>query len=240
MSKMYKKWTQEEVDFLSENIDKLSYREIANALDKTTKAVSNKAFSMNLKKVSPYTEEDEEFLMKYYGRASMKKLCKRIRKSERSIKHRMRMLEGTENVYIINGYYKTTDVAAITGVDNWTVVRWIQRGDLSGIRPNKLHYINPDAFWKFIKNNLHKCTVRNIDDQVLLTCPEWYQSAINERKKNYHAQPQRMKNWTTKEVALLNHYIFKGYSYNKIASELNRSYHSIKNKVNYLEQQKQQ
>lgn len=227
-------WKKDDIAYLKKNYMNMEYSEIADNLGKSVNAVSNKALSLKLKKVERYTEEDDQFLLKYYGRATMKKLCKRLGKSEYSIKKRIRLLEGTESAYVINGYYKTGDIAAITGVDTGTVARWIKRGELTGTRPSTYFYINPDSFWKFIKHNIHKCNVKNIDDQILLTCPEWYQGEINDRKRNYDKEIQFKKNWTTKEIALLRHYIHKGYDHNEIAKMLNRSYHSIHNKVNSL------
>lgn len=236
MSNKSKKWTSDEEEFLKENYLTMDYKDIANELGRTESAISNKALLLKLHKVERYTEEDDQFLLKYYGRTTMQRLCKRLKKSERSIKKRVKLLEGTEDMYIVNGYYQTRDIASITGVDIGTVVKWIKRGELNAIRPNNFYFVNPDAFWKYIKNNIHKCTVRNIDDQVLLTCPEWYQVIINDKKRNYHNEVQRMKLWTTKEIALLRHYLFKGYEHKEIAALLNRTYHSVNNKAKELNQ----
>ena len=91
-NKSLKEWTNKEIDFLKQNIEFLSYKEIAESLEKSIKAVMVKATKEKLihhgTKWSPF---EEEILQKNHC-LSIYDLVFLLQRSEKSIKHKAKEL----------------------------------------------------------------------------------------------------------------------------------------------------
>lgn len=62
------KWTQEEVDFLKENYNKTSVKEISEKLCRTIQSIYLKANKLKLLNIRNWTNEEDEILKAYYGK----------------------------------------------------------------------------------------------------------------------------------------------------------------------------
>ncbi len=76
------KWSKEDLEFLIENYNLISKREIANKLNKQESAVTQKAYRLRISKISHWSEEDINFLKENYSSMDnliLEKLLKRKR-----------------------------------------------------------------------------------------------------------------------------------------------------------------
>mgnify|MGYP000539449701 CR=1 FL=1 len=66
MGRSYRKWTEEEVEFLINNYHHMTSEEIGKILNRPPQMVRWKARQLGLKKRPRWTEEEIAFLVKYY------------------------------------------------------------------------------------------------------------------------------------------------------------------------------
>lgn len=87
-------WTKEETKFLKENFSKLSLEEIAEKLNRSTGSISGKAFWLRLspatrasrKRTRKIWEKEEiNYLSNNYGKQSVKRIAKYLKRSEYSV-----------------------------------------------------------------------------------------------------------------------------------------------------------
>ena len=102
---MARAWTDEEVEFLKENIDSMTYQQLANELKRTKNAVVGKCHRDGIKKdkykyirygekfnAKRWTEEEDEFLIKNNKTMTDKEIANHLGRTLSSIVNRKRLL----------------------------------------------------------------------------------------------------------------------------------------------------
>ena len=93
--KIHKKgWTKEELEYLNENYDKMSLKELSKGVGKAPSTVSLKLIKLGLdtkyKKEHYWTDEEIEYLLNNYSTSSMRALMKHLNKTESSIEGQLK------------------------------------------------------------------------------------------------------------------------------------------------------
>ena len=71
------KWTEEEINFLKENWNKKTHKQIAKELNRSISSIANKTRKMRLvDNTSKWTKEEEDFLKENWNKKLIKKLLK--------------------------------------------------------------------------------------------------------------------------------------------------------------------
>jgi AraC-like DNA-binding protein len=87
-SKTWQQWTQEQVDYLTENYGKLPLEEVAAHLGRSPSAVTTKFrrhSSGEPYTYRPWTKEDDEYLDKHYDYDKLAELAERFGKTEHAV-----------------------------------------------------------------------------------------------------------------------------------------------------------
>lgn len=131
------------------------------------------------------------------------------------------------------GIYKSMDtfgaktLAKFFNVDFRVVTRWIEKFDMpcekktyNGIN----HYdIDLEEFWKWAYKHRDIINWSKYDRGTLPLEPEW----VLTEKNNYKSGKSRSR-WTQQEILMVRSLLRKGKSYKEIASEMGRTYDSIR------------
>lgn len=88
-------FSQEEIDFIFENYDKLTYEEIAKEINRSLGTVSNKIRELGLIRQEFWNKEDEDILIKSFNQYSVEYISENILKNrtKSSIYHRCQILK---------------------------------------------------------------------------------------------------------------------------------------------------
>ncbi len=179
---------------------------------------------INSKKI--WTTDDDEFLLDSYGNTGMRYMVRELQRSEDAIRLRHKELTGTMDMHIAGGYITPRYLASVIGVDQRTVVYWIQE---SGLKAKQFHknikgdknryryFIDPYDFWNWLENNKQRVNFSHIERGVLLPEPYWLDDEI--RKATSLKRP---KSWTEEEDELAWMLWQGGVNYRDIARCLNR------------------
>lgn len=230
---MRKLWTEEEITYLIKYNKKKPLKEIAKDLGRSLNSIENKSQELTAKGVkfknrskNEWTLEEDDILLKDFGRYNINSLCKKLKRTRSAINHRLNFLCGTCEVEQVSDCYRIKTICEITGLNRSTINRFMNLGQLKYIQfDNITRVVDGDYFWKWIKENINKINVINISEDIFETLPTWYQREINNIKRS----SVRVKNsrWTKTEKALLKHYLTKDLTYKQIADKLGRSEYSV-------------
>jgi len=104
MSKQHKRWTKEEIEFLKQNINNLSYNQLAKKLNRSWSSIRNKTYELGLikePKTMPNIWDDKkiEFLKKHYLSMTYEELSKHLGICVKAIRRKLSKL-GLKKVYI--------------------------------------------------------------------------------------------------------------------------------------------
>jgi hypothetical protein len=104
MSKQHRLWTKEEIEFLKQNINKLSYSQLAEKLNRSWSSIRNKTYELGLikePKTMPNIWDDSkiEFLKKNYLSMTYEELSKHLGICVKAIRRKLSKL-GLKKVYI--------------------------------------------------------------------------------------------------------------------------------------------
>ncbi len=86
MKKIQRYWTEEEINFLKNNIGKLEYTEIGLVIDRTVKSIGAKAEELGLTNFKQLSQEKIDWLKENYSKLSKQELADGIGRSLESIK----------------------------------------------------------------------------------------------------------------------------------------------------------
>lgn len=228
-----KEWTASEVKYLLLNNKKKPLKEIASHLGRSLYSVENKIVDLNKKgykfvnrSKNEWTFEEDEILLKNFGRSNIDLLVKRLKRTRKAINHRLVFMFGTCEVEEITDCYRIASICEIMGIHRSSVTRFLDNGELKFIQFDKANRIvDGEYFWKWLKSNIHRINPANITEDVYEISPQWYRDEIDRLKREGY----RIKNtrWSPKEKALLKFLLMKDMSYSEISEELNRSYDSV-------------
>lgn len=98
-----KPWTKEDINYLKENYDKMTNKEIAKVLKRSENSVSSKAFTLRIendpsKSGLTWEEEDINYLKNHYDKLSTKEMAENLQRSIRAIDNKARILGLSRNM----------------------------------------------------------------------------------------------------------------------------------------------
>jgi len=116
-----KKWKQEEIEFLKENFDKYTIKELANKLDVTVRVAQNMARKLGLAKHvrKAWTTEEDNYLRENYLSMTAKEMAKYLNRGLMSVQGRLQNLNLTkenmwtdeEEKFLVDNYQYMTNAA---------------------------------------------------------------------------------------------------------------------------------
>ncbi|MEK6448362.1 sigma-70 family RNA polymerase sigma factor, partial [Priestia aryabhattai] len=92
---LHKKWTTEQDTFLKENIAIMNNREIGNHLGKSPSSIATRIKILKLTRretLRRWTEQEDEYLLKYYGSKSLKHISIQLQRSIPALESRLNRL----------------------------------------------------------------------------------------------------------------------------------------------------
>lgn len=150
----YRRWKQEEIQYLIDNFQINNIDKIAMGLDRTKDSVYKKAMRLKLTKiVKRWTEDEVEILVNCWGKYSREKIAERLNRSSISIKKKAVELKlGPQR--ISNGEYLTSgDIGYLLNKDPNLIYRWLKSGYIKGRRfgRKRVYQIKPKNFLSFLR-----------------------------------------------------------------------------------------
>lgn len=221
------RWTAEEKLFVKDNFKAMSYEEIGLILNRSKDAVRKQVKAFGLNKLIYWTEEEDKFLLKHYGKTAINSISKKLGKTIKAIEHRIYTLEGTANAHDYTGYLSTVDMAEITGLTRNSTLNIVKKKELPSVKSGNGYLVSPDSFWKWMKNNTHRINAKKVPDYVLIVSPEWFQEAVRDLIRKENNKELKSKPLTNFEKTVAWNMFLKGCSIKEIATEIKRDYGAV-------------
>ena len=222
-------WTKQHELYLKKYYGQKSITEIANTLGRSNASIQRKAQRMNLTTLRktesrPWTQEEIEYIEKWYEKRTVDFLAKKFNRTRYSIKRKAQNLG--LNAYVCHELYVRT-VASCFNCDSRVINRWIDKYDL----PCKLiqrgnatcKLIEAEKFWKWAENNKDIIPWQKYESYSILPEPDWLKETIRNNKTKNDRKPI-----TTIEKTRVINMRKKGKTFKEIAVELNRTVDSVK------------
>jgi predicted DNA-binding transcriptional regulator AlpA len=242
-NRLRKKWTTEQDTFLKENIDIMNNREIGNHLDKSPSSVATRIKILKLTRretLRRWTNQEDEYLLKYYGSKSLKHISKRLQRSIPALESRLNRL-GVYGVRAYTGSITVYELASFLQIDVHTIYKWIQKKELphkiTRAKTRKFVGIEVSAFWKWAEQNKKLLNFSKIPTNTLLPEPDWVRK---QRKYDYYNRPKyEKKQWTEEEDARLWYMFYEeGRTQQEIGQLIGRSRYGVQRRLNRLRKKK--
>lgn len=234
-----KKWTMEQDTFLKENIDIMNNREIGNHLGKSPSSIATRIKILKLVRketMRRWTEQEDEYLLKYYGYKSFETISKRLQRSVQALESRLNRL-GLYGVKAHTGNITVYELASCLQIDVHTIYKWIQEKGLTHkitrAKTRKFIGIEVSAFWKWAEQNKKLLNFSKIPTNTLVPEPDWVRK---QRKYDYYNRPKyEKKQWTEEEDARLWYMFYEeGRTQQEISQLIGRSRHGVQRRLNRL------
>lgn len=179
----------------------LTQCEISTKLGISQSAVSNytRKYEINIDK--KWTDEELEYLEKYYGTYSLQRIGKKLGRTPQAVESKARRLGMT--CKFNSGKLNATELAQAFKVDSHVVIyNWIKnkglRASFKVIKSIRKYWrIDINVFWKWAYKNKDIINFAKLEKNVLGPEPKWVDS---ERKKDTKEKPERSYcKWTKEE-----------------------------------------
>ena len=212
----------------------LSKAETAKRLGIGNTTLWNYCNKYGVKNTRFWTDEEIAYLENNFGKYSLKKLSKKLNKSEDAIRGkctRLGLTSALSNTELLN----TNELAKVLGVHRKTIWNYIKDKGLPAkkqvvLRKGEFWRVDVTDFWKWLELNKDLINLSKFEKNILGPEPEWVDK---KRRNDIRDRSRRNKNWSEFEVNYLKaNYKFK--SYKEIAEFLNRSHTSVQVKAQKL------
>lgn len=220
-----RKWTEEEEKRLISLSTYMAAPEIADILNRTTKAVSRKMQKLGLQSVRTWTEEDINFLIDYWGFWQVEAIANTLNRSVRAVREKaakLNLLSAKNEA----GFLKINDVAAITGLSPYKIKSFGEKGlkiKTNYItRKSKYYYVEMEDLMEFLEKNQDLYSAANFDLSYFYGCPEWLR-----KKKLEDMNAPKRKNWTLQEKNIVKQMFSRGMKISDISKAINRTKDSV-------------
>lgn len=239
--KEYKKWTEEELNYLRENWNRKKIQEIADSLGRTYDSIYMKARALDLgasklESQRKWTEDDEEYLMENWGYLSIPTLAKNLSRSENAIQQRaVRLGLGP---FLEAGEYISLNQLMIALRGNYvgkeyTVKQWIDKGlpvKTRKVKNCSFKVIYLQDFWDWAEMHSTLIDFSKLEPLVLGEDPKWLEDqrrADIEKQRQFKTSP-----WTKTDDKLLKWMLDQySYTYREISLRLKRTEGAIKRRM---------
>lgn len=179
-----------------------------------------------------WKKEDEEYLINNWGRFTVEKLCKHLKRTKRSIRLKANRLQ-LGRMYSTGEWFTTQDISNVLGVPITTVHRWISLYGLKSIvKPlgeRQVHRIEECDLLNWLKHNQDKWNSRSVEFLSLGFEEEWMREKRRKDSNNNH----RRKYTDAEDKRIRNLYMMDKNSV-EIAKEVGRTPKAIRHRLNYL------
>lgn len=196
----------------------------------------------NHKKI--WTKEQDDFLLEYYGSATVKWVADRLGKTEHAIRQRLQVIDGSCDTYISSGMLSPRQIAPALGVSHNTIVNWIRYHDFPAKRLHEVkdtekryrYFVDSGLAWKWIKKNKQRINFAHYKYGILLPEPKWLSEEITKAKQNIIKRPT---NWTKGEDDIAWFWYQGGMGYREIAARLKRPETGTQRRLTTIKKNKQ-
>lgn len=226
-----RRWTEEEVQFIKDNIKTMSYEEMAEHLGRTTGAVKNKADKSKIFKGRYWTQEEITFLEDHVGVKSFTFIAEKLGRTIHSVQNKASEL-GIGNPRLAAGLLSLDEMTRALDVAHSVLYRWMDKYDFPAMKKNlnrrrtsshKIYryVIDPEKFWKWAEKHKDLVNFAKIEEDVILPEPRW---VVAERAQDAQEIPKRTSQlWTDYEIQKLKEYDSWDWSYEQIGEALGRT-----------------
>lgn len=245
MTKWKIEWTKAQDNYIRKNFGKVKFIEMVNHLNVSKTAVYkriNDILDENYRSRCHWTEVENELLLLHYGKMTLKDLAYRLKRTEQAIISQLYFMEGSSDVSLATGLLKSHDIAEIMGVNPKTVTDWVNKGWINCYKPNYKFVFNEDYFWSWLKDNMDKVNYKRVEEYILMTSPEWYRVEVKRKQREIYSN-EKLNKYNTPYSPIENTLILdfrnKGYTYERIAKEVNRTPTSVRFQIYKLKREKE-
>ena len=211
-----RKWTKSELEFLVDNYDKLSTKELGEKLDRTVSSVSHAMSRHGLKNKeipkhghkNTWTEDDIDFLIQNYKNANNGYLCDYLDKSVKCLKSMMKKLGLKEedrhttktffhplSIEFIKNNYQNYNDEELTKIINDRFEPKNHKRSLKSVYFLRKHVLNLSRESKIVRKMPEKCWSKSDEEYLVNNC---YYKSIEEIAEHLHRTPKAVKTRMTK------------------------------------------
>ena len=194
-----------------------------------------------------WTKEEISILLEKYSNITLRSLARELGRTELAIQKKIEDIFNSRKRTVSDGYFSTTEIGEILGVNKATVARWVKNYDFPATQLQKKnavgnknnHYvylINPDDVWGWVKDNRDKMNVYagSIKRGIILPEPKWL---IKDFEEN--TWYGRHEEWTKEMLATLYRYRFiDGLKLRECAEKFGKSLPAIQKQVKKINDMK--
>lgn len=193
---------------------------------------------------TPWTEEEDEFLLERVGTATYDWIAGRLGRTPQAVHERMRDL-GTTDKYLLTGTMSARQLAGHLNVAPHYITELIRNHGLPAQERNTRYkrerqyprfYILPEKFWEWANDNREKFNFYEMEEGSILPEPAWLE---DQRRKDYYKKPKRRK-WTPEEEERAYFLYRSGISVKEIAEIFKRTPTAIYQVLHRYQKQKRQ
>lgn len=157
---MRKNFTNEELDFIKENIDVLSYKEMAEKLGRNHSSINRKATELGLSRNDEWKEDEIAFLIENFDKLETTEISEKLNRTVNSVRIKSRKLglKKEEKYTYDKGFFKNIDTEekaywlGFIFADGW--ISKHKRGCALGIQLGIKDYNHLKKFNKSINGNI--------------------------------------------------------------------------------------
>ncbi|AJD31692.1 hypothetical protein FDE98_16635 [Clostridium sporogenes] len=216
----------------------LTQKQVGEKLNINQSKVSYLMKKYNIKpRNSVWSQEEEEYLQRRYGKTTLKRIAKKLGRSENAIEIKASRL-GLSSALEATGELTAAEIAKVFKIDAHVVVdKWIKnkalKAQYKAVRcKRKFWRIKTEDFWKWAKDNKEIINFSKLERNILGKEPSWVDL---ERKKDFKEKPKRQHQfWNELEDRRLKNMWKSNLSLKEIAERLNRSCSSIRHRSKRL------
>ncbi|EKO1912211.1 hypothetical protein PZQ55_001249 [Clostridium botulinum] len=216
----------------------LTQKQVGETLNINQSKVSYLMKKYNIKsRNSVWSQEEEEYLQRRYGKTTLKRIAKKLGRSENAIEIKAGRL-GLSSALEATGELTAAEIAKVFKIDAHVVVdKWIKnkalKAQYKAVRcKRKFWRIKTEDFWKWAKDNKEIINFSKLERNILGKEPSWVDL---ERKKDFKEKPKRQHQfWNELEDRRLKNMWKSNLSLKEIAERLNRSCSSIRHRSKRL------
>ncbi|WP_409068886.1 hypothetical protein ACFLKC_14225 [Clostridium caseinilyticum] len=229
-----------------EIIDKIKYlyskgltqKQVGEKLNINQSKVSYLMKKYNIKaRNSIWTEAEEEYLQRRYGKTTLKRIAKKLGRSENAIEIKACRL-GLSSALEATGELTAAEIANVFKIDAHVVVdKWIKdkglKAQYKAVKyKRKFWRIKIEDFWKWAYGNKEIINFSKLERNILGKEPSWVDL---ERKKDFKEKPKRQHQfWNELEDRKLKNLWKSSKNIKEIAEILNRSSSSVRHRSKRL------
>lgn len=184
-----------------------------------------------------WTDEDVDYLEMKWGNASIQTICKKLNRTESSIKNKVRRLKlgaFTENGNYITFNFLSESLGSRNGYTDKRLIANNLPIHYKKINKSRVKIVYLNEFWKWAKENKYILDFSKLEPGSLGEEPDWI-----DKKRKYDFQKKLkfkiFKTWTREDDEYLIFLLKQHkYTYEEISNKTNRKCESIKKRIDEL------